>query len=133
MQVLPTAIKFSTLGLLSLIWLALHQQVMQLDSRLVYHVAAYNRDKRKAEFYFRSVWVGLVAAFISLGGQEAIGQITFDSTITREIMLSIMRGLGLWGLLVVAMVWVRIGLRASQPNLDGESLTPYEEEKKPRE
>jgi len=133
MQVLPTAIKFSTLGLLSLVWLAMHQQVMQLDARLVYHIAAITRDRKKAEFYFRSVWVGLVAAFISLGGQEAIGQVTFDSVATREIMLSIMRGLGLWGLLVVAMVWVRIGLRASQPNLDGDSLTPYEEEKKRRD
>jgi hypothetical protein len=133
MQLMPTAMKFTTLGLLSLVWLALHQQVMQLDSRLVYHIAAINRDKKKAEFYFRSVWVGLIAAFISLGGQEAIGQITFDSAFTRELMLSIIRGIGLWGLLVVAMVWVRIGLRASQPNLDGDSLTPYEEEKKRRD
>jgi hypothetical protein len=43
-------------------------------------------------------------------------------------MLGALRGLGLWGLLIVGMVWVRIGLRASQPNLDGDSLTPFGEE-----
>jgi hypothetical protein len=129
MSMLPTVVKFVTLGLLSAVWLALHQRVMQLDNRLVYHLAAHHRDRLKAQFYFRSVWVGLVAAFISLGSQEALGQVTFDSNVTRDWLYGALRGLGLWGLLIVGMVWVRIGLRASQPNLDGQSLTPLPNEK----
>ena len=130
MPILPTLVKFATLGILCVVWLAMHQRVVQLDARLVYHLAAMHRDRRKAIFYFRSVWVGLIAAFISLGCQEALTQVAFDSNLTRDSMLGALRGLGLWGLLIVGMVWVRIGIRASQPNLDGDSLTPYEEEKK---
>ena len=130
MPIFPTVVKFAALGVLSVIWLALHQRIMQLDANLVYHLAARERDRRKATFYFRSVWVGLVAAFLSLGCQEALGQVAFDSAMTRELMLGAVRGLGLWGLLIVGMVWVRIGIRASQPNLDGDSLTPFGEEKK---
>src|SRR5437868_1723390 len=111
MPILPTVVKFATLGILSVVWLAIHQRIMQLDARLVYHLAAIHRDRRKAAFYFRSVWVGLIAAFISLGCQEALSQITFDSTTTRDLMLGALRGLGLWGLLIVGMVWVRIGMR----------------------
>ena len=113
-----------------MVWLALHQRVVQLDAGLVYHLAAVHRDRSKALFYFRSVWIGLIAAFISLGSQEALTLIAFDSTATRDMILGVLRGLGLWGLLVVGMVWVRIGPRASQTNLDGDSLTPYQEEKK---
>ena len=130
MLLFPTVVKFATLGTLCIVWLALHQQIMLLDTRLVYHLAALQRDRRKAAFYFRSVWVGLVAAFISLGCQEALAQIEFDSAATREMLLAVVRGLGLWGLLIVGMVWVRIGIRASQPNLDGDSLTPFGEEEK---
>jgi hypothetical protein len=133
MPILPTVVKFATLGLLCVAWLAVHQHIMQLDARLVYHLAAVRRDQRKALFYFRSVWVGLVAAFISLGVQEALLLVNFDSTVTRDLTVGAIRGLGLWGLLIVGMVWVRIGLRATQTNLDGDSLTPYEEEKKNRE
>ncbi len=133
MPILPTVVKFATLGMLSVVWLAIHQHIMQLDARLVYHLAAIHRDRRKAAFYFRSVWVGLIAAFISFGCQEALGQITFESTATRELILGALRGLGLWGLLIVVMVWVRIGLRASQPNLDGDSLSPFGEEEKNKE
>src|SRR5438067_1873976 len=127
---MPAVVKFATLGSLSMVWLAIHQRIMQLDARLVYHLAAIHRDRRKAAFYFRSVWVGLIAAFISLGFQEAVAQMSFDSAATRELLLGALRGVGLWGLLIVGMVWVRIGLRASQPNLDGDSLTPFGEDEK---
>jgi len=130
MPIFPTFVKFATLGILCVVWLAMHQRIVQLDARLVYHLAAVHRDRRKAIFYFRSVWVGLIAAFVSLGCQEALTQVSFDSTMTRDWMLGALRGLGLWGLLIVGMVWVRIGQRASQSNLDGDSLTPYQEEKK---
>src|SRR5438067_13761593 len=127
---MPAVVKFATLGSLSMVWLAIHRRIMQLDARLVYHLAAIQRDRRKAAFYYRSVWVGLVAAFLSLGCQEALGQAGFDSAATRELVLAAIRCLGLWGLLIVGMVWVRIGARASQPNLDGDSLTPFGEEKR---
>ena len=74
----------------------------------------------------------MIAAFISLGCQEALTLVAFDSTMTRDLMLGVLRGLGLWGLLIVGMVWVRIGLRASQTNMDGDSLTPFGEEEKNR-
>jgi hypothetical protein len=130
MPVFPTFVKFATLGILSTLWLAIHQRIMQLDAHLVYHLAAMHRDRRKAAFYYRSVWVGLVAAFIGLGCQEAMSQVAFDSSVVRDTMLGAIRGLGLWGLLIVGMVWVRIGLRASQPNLDGDSLAPFGEEER---
>ena len=130
MLIFPMLVKFATLGLLCVVWLAMHQRVVQLDARLVYHLAAAHRDRRKALFYFRSVWVGLIAAFISLGCQEAFTQIAFDSATTRDWILGALRGLGLWGLLIVGMVWVRIGLRASQPNMDGDSLSPFGQEEK---
>ena len=79
------------------------------------------------------VLLGLVSAFVSLGSQEALAQVTFDSNITRDWMFGVIRGLGLWGLLIVGMVWVRIGLRASLPNLDGQSLTPLPDEKKQKD
>ena len=130
MLLLPTVVKFAALGILSAVWLFVHQLVMQLDPRLVYHLAAVQRDRRKAAFYFRSVWVGLIAAFLSMGCVEALTQFSSDSPAIRELILGALRGVGLWGLIIVGMVWVRIGLRASQPNLDGDSLTPFGEEEK---
>src|SRR5436853_6957574 len=97
MPILPNVVKFATLGILCVAWLALHQRIMQLDARLVYHLAAVRRDQRKALFYFRSVWIGLIAAFISLGVQEALSLVVFDSTITRDLTLGAIRGLGRWG------------------------------------
>src|SRR5437868_15428367 len=118
MPILPTVVKFATLGILSVVWLAIHQRIMQLDARLVYHLAAIHRDRRKAAFYFRSVWVGLIASCISLGCQEALAQANLDSAATRELLLGAVRGLGLRGLLVVGMVWVGIGIRGSQTHPD---------------
>lgn len=126
---LPTVVKFMTLGVLCMTWLAMHQQVIQLEPHLVYHLASMRRDRRKAQFYFRSVWVGLISAFLSLGCLEAFNQVTFDSAMVRETAFGALRGLGLWGLLIVGMVWLRIGLRASRPNLDGDSLLPAPDER----
>jgi hypothetical protein len=117
----------------SAVWLALHQRVMQLDPGLTYHLAAYRRDRRKARFYFLSVWVGLGAAFLGLGCQEALSGVAFDSAAARDWTLGTIRGIGIWGLIIVGMVWARVGLRASQPNSDGQSLNPLPDEKKQRE
>ena len=140
---MPTTIKFLTLGLLSVFWLAMHQQVNRIDNGEIYHLAAYHRDRRKAKFYFRSVWVGLIAAFVGFGclevlvssgmsplsGREGASSM-FDSAAIRDGAIGILRGTGLWGLLVVGMVWSRIGIRASQTNTDGDSLLPFFEKKK---
>src|SRR5258707_530954 len=125
---MPNVVKFLVLGMFSAVWLALHQAGMPLGPGQIYHLAAYQRDRRKARFYFLSVWVGLGAAFIGLGCQEAFAGVAFDSAAARDWTLGTVRGIGLWGLLIVGMVWSRVGLRASQPNSDGQSLTPLSEE-----
>ena len=35
MPILPSVVKFATLGILCVVWLALHQHTVQLDARLV--------------------------------------------------------------------------------------------------
>jgi hypothetical protein len=129
---MPNVVKFLVLAMFSAVWLALHQRVMQLDPYQAYHIAADRRDRRKARFYFLSVWIGLIAAFLGLGCQEALSGVAFDSAAARDWTLGTVRGVGLWGLLIVSMVWSRVGLRASQPNSDGQSLTPLSEEEKNR-
>lgn len=132
MQFLPIAMKFGVLGLLSAGWLALHRYVNVLAHDKAYHLAAYQRDQRKARFYFRSVWVGLIAAFLCFGCLEALGSVVFESPQVREATMATVRGLGLWGLLIAGAVWARVGQRASMPNSDGMSLTPLPDEKYPR-
>ena len=125
---MPNVVKMLVLGMFSVVWLMLHQRVMQIEPAVAYHLAAYHRDRRKARFYFLSVWVGLVAAFLGLGCQEALTTVNFDSASIRDWTLGTVRGIGLWGLLIVGMVWTRVGMRASQPNSDGGSLIPLPDE-----
>ncbi len=125
---LPNAAKLLVLGSLSIAWLTLHQRALRLEPAQVYHLASQDRDKRKAQFYFRSVWAGLLAAFIAFGALEVSSNYSFDTIMAREGTLGVLRGIGIWGLLVIVMVWTRIGSRASQINLDGQSLTPYRED-----
>ena len=132
MLFLPIAVKFGALGLLSVGWLTLHRQVNILAQDKAYHVAAYQRDRRKARFYFRSVWIGLIAAFLCFGSLEALAGVSFDSPQMREFALGVVRGLGLWGLLVAGAVWARVGQRVSLPNSDGMALIPLPDEKYPR-
>ena len=126
---LPNVAKLLVLGTLSITWLTLHQHALRLEPAQVYHLAAHHRDRRKAQFYFRSVWIGLIAAFVSFSALEAVSNFAFDSTAFKDGTLGVLRGLGIWGLLVVGMVWIRIGSRASQINLDGESLTGRRDER----
>ena len=132
MLFLPIAVKFGALGLLSAGWLAMHRQANVLAQNKAYHLAAYQRDQRKARFYFRSVWIGLIAAFLCFGSLEALTGVSFDSPQAREFAFGLVRGLGLWGLLIVGAVWARVGQRASLPNSDGMALTPVPDEKYPR-
>ena len=132
MLFLPIAVKFGALGLLSAGWLALHRHVNVLAQDKAFHVAASQRDQRKARFYFHSVWIGLIAAFLCFGSMEAIASVSFDSPQMRDWALGLVRGLGLWGLLIVGAVWARVGQRVSLPNSDGMALTPLPDEKYPR-
>lgn len=132
MQFLPIAVKFGVLGLLSMGWLVLHRHVNILAQNKAYHLAASQRDQRKARFYFHSVWIGLIAAFLCFGSMEAFAGVSFESPQMRDWTLGLVRGLGLWGLLIVGAVWARVGQRASLPNSDGMSLTPLPDEKYPR-
>ena len=114
-------------------WLSLHGRVLKLQTAtLPYHVALEKRDARKARFYYASVWLGLLAAFLSARTLEAMWSVTFDSAAQKSWVLGGLRGVELWGLLVVAAVWSRIGSRASQINLDGSSLLPVSQEKETR-
>ncbi len=132
MLFLPIAVKFGVLGLLSAGWLALHRHVNELSQNQPYHLAAHRRDQRKARFYFLSVWIGLIASFLCFGSLEALSSVSFDSPQGRDWAIGIVRGLGLWGLLVSGVVWARVGQRAGLPNADGMALTPLPEEKYPR-
>jgi hypothetical protein len=132
MQFLPIVVKFGSLALLSAGWLTLHRQVNVLAQDKAYPLASYQRDQRKARFYFRSVWIGLIAAFLCFGSLETLTGVSFESPQVRDFALGLVRGLGLWGLLIAGAVWSRVGQRASLPNSDGMALTPLPDEKYPR-
>lgn len=119
--------KFWILGVLTAIWLMLSHYSLRLNPNLSFHVAADERDKRKAKFYFLSVWAGLAAIVLSLLSQEALYRIEFDTALTRDWVFHVIRGIGWWGILIVGLVWSQVGQRVSRPNSDGKSLTPFEE------
>jgi hypothetical protein len=126
----PLTIELAFMTALAAAWLTLHGRVIKPQTgSLPYHVALEKRDTRKARFYYASVWLGLLAAFLSARTLEAMGSVTFDSTAQKSWVLGGLRGVELWGLLVVAAVWSRIGSRASQINLDGTSLLPVSQER----
>src|SRR5947207_2197703 len=102
MPISPTTVKFLVMGFLCMGWLAFCRNVMRLDSMQPFHVAAYHRDRRKARFYFFSVWVGLGAAILSFLCLEALAGVIFDTTATRNWILGVARGVGMWGLLITA-------------------------------
>lgn len=129
MLISPMTAKLLALSLLSAFWLALFQNAKRLDANQPFHAAAYQRDRRKAQFYGNSVWVGLAAAFLSLLCLDALASVSFDTNALRETVLGILRIVGVWGLLVVGIVWSQVGQRASQPNADGQSLTPIPNER----
>lgn len=123
----PMAGKWFMLSLLSLGWFLAFWRVQRLDMSQTYHLAAYQRDRRKARFYTLSVWLGLAVAFLSFACQDALGAVSFDSLAQREWVLGIIRMVGMWGLLITAAVWLQVGQRAGQPNADGQSLMPVRE------
>ncbi len=119
---MPLVVEFLVLCLMSICWLVTHAHVTAALSPDVYHVAAEKRDAKKAKFYYISVWIGLIAAFLSARSLEAFSGVTFDSTSQRSWVLGSLRGMEMWGLLIVGAVWLRVGQRVSRPNSDGASL-----------
>ena len=66
--------------------------------------------------------------FLSLTSLEAVAGAAFDTPAQRALVSSLLYGVGLWGLIVTAMVWSQVGARVSQPNSDGMALTPTPEQ-----
>src|SRR5579862_9486852 len=120
----PILIELVVLCFLGACWLAFHARVTSTLSGDVYHVAVDKRDSLRARFYYISVWVGIIAVFLSARSLEALSSATFDSTTQRSWVLGSLRGMEMWGLLVVGAVWSRVGQRVSRPNSDGTSLLP---------
>jgi hypothetical protein len=129
MALSPITVKFLVMGLLTTVWLAVCRKVMRLDSAQPFHLASYHRDRRKARFYFLSVWAGLGLALLSFLCLEALAGETFETSLMRDWVLGVTRGIGLFGLVIAAFVWSQIGQRASQTNSDGASLQPLPDEK----
>ncbi len=120
--------KFWVMGFLSAVWLMISHAMLRLDPFKSFHLAAFERDQRKAKFYFFSMWTGLVVAALSFLGQEALYGTEFDSALTRDWVFHVLRGVGLWGLMIIGLVWSQVGQRVSQVNSDGKALTPFEEQ-----
>ena len=127
----PMAAKLITLGMLSTLWLGMLQSAKRLDGNQPFHVASDQRDRRKARFYYLSVWAGLAAAFLSFLCLDALASAEFDNAMQRNLILGILRSVGVFGLLVIGVVWTQIGQRASQPILDGQALTPLSQNPAP--
>lgn len=104
-------VKLAILGLMGTIYLLLNRQVMRIAPDQPFHVALHQRDLRRARFYQRSVWVGLVAAFLSLITLEVLSGLRFHSAMTRDLVRNTLHGIGLWGLMIVALVWSQVGQR----------------------
>ncbi|MCX6379032.1 MAG: hypothetical protein NT023_06080 [Armatimonadetes bacterium] len=123
-MLLPPTGKFLVLTFLGVLWLLQFRRVSRLVGNIPYHVASYERDKRKAHFYYQSMWLSIGVALLSFLALEVLASVMFDTSQQREWVFSIVRGLGLWGLATVAMIWSQVGIRASEPNSDGQSLLP---------
>src|SRR5690349_23615638 len=130
MPLLPMIIELGVLGMLSAVWLTLHYQAKRLNAEQPYHLASYRRDRRQARFYFLSVWVGLVTAFLGYRCLEAVSGVDFETHLIHNWVVGVLRGLTMWGLLIIGAVWTQVGQRVNQPNSDGKSLLPVPEEKK---
>ncbi len=112
------------LTVLGMLWLLQFHRVSRLAGNIPYHVASYERDRRKARFYYHSMWLCIGVALLSFLALEALAGVMFDTSQQREWVFNILRGLGLWGLATIAMIWSQVGIRASEPNSDGQSLLP---------
>lgn len=129
MVISSAAVSLIILSLFAIMWMAVREYVTRLDGNLPYHVGAYQQDRRKGRFYFLSVWTGLSVAFLALACLQVVASILMDSGNMRNVILGVAYGLGLWGLLVIGLVWSQVGHRAIQFNSDGKSPIPLPQEK----
>lgn len=129
MLISPTAVTLLVLSSLAFLWLAARERVVRLDGMQPYHVGAYQRDRRKARFYFFSVWMGLLAGFIGMATLQIVANTLLATTALKNWVSGSAYGIGLWGLLIITMVWTQVGQRVSQPNSDGQSLQPLNNER----
>ena len=130
MVVSPAAVSLFILSLFAMLWMALRERVLRLDGSLPYHVATQQQDRRKGRFYFKSVWTGLLSAFAGMACLQIMANTLFNANNARNFVNGIAYGLGLWGLLIIGMVWSQIGQRTLEPNSDRQMLTPVEEKKR---
>ncbi len=116
-----TIVLLSSLGLA---WLLLREKVAKLDAGIAYHVAAAQRDQRKARFYGQSVWVAIAASSVGLIVTSVLATVGGKTTPISQMCAGLAYGLGLWGLMVISSVWSQVGKRVSLSNSDGKSLIP---------
>lgn len=128
MPISPISGKLITMSILFIGWMAAFERSKRLDPNKPYHVASDQRDRKKARFYFNSVWVGLVTAFLSFVALDTLSAFNFDSSFTREWVTGLVRSAGVWGLTITLAVWLQVGQRVTQPNSDGKSLMPLREQ-----
>jgi len=112
------------LSFLMIIWMGLRERTVKVDRSMPYHLGTYQADRRKARFYFLSGWTGLAAAFLGMVTMQVIAGTSFDRSAPRQTVLGISYGVGIWGLLIVGLVWSQVGRRVNEPNSDGNSLQP---------
>jgi hypothetical protein len=129
MAITPMAVTFLVLSLLAMGWLTVRERMTRLNHNLPFHISTYQRDRRKARFYALSVWVGLSAAFLGMLSLDLVANTSIDPPALRQGILGLAYGIGLWGLLIVAMVWSQVAQRAAQVNSDGQSLLPVQEKR----
>jgi hypothetical protein len=127
------AVTFLVLSLLATVWLAVRERVTRLNFNEPFHLSTLKRDRRKARFYAQSVWVGLIATFVGMLTLDFAAGTVIESQALRNDIVGVAYGVGLWGLLIIAMVWSQVAERVSQANSDGQSLTPLPKKEKNRE
>jgi hypothetical protein len=129
MGISPLAVKYGVMGIVCGIWLATYKGMLQWRSEQMFHVAEYQRHRRKSRFYMLSVWIGLALALAGLIGAEAIPVFPIAPAALREMILAVVRGLGLCGLLIVAAVWSQVGRRVLDSDPDDQSVRPLPEDR----
>ena len=129
MVISSAAVSLIVLSLFAMAWMAMRERVTRRDGTKPYHIGLYQQDRRKGLFYYRSVWTGLIASFVALACLQVIANTLMAASNTRNFISGTAYGLGIWGLLIVGLVWSQIGHRAIEFNSDGKSLTPLPHEK----
>jgi hypothetical protein len=128
MVISSAAVSLLVLSLFAMAWMAVRERVTRRDGTKPYHIGLYQQDRRKGRFYYQSVWMGLAAAFVALACLQVVANTLMAASNARNVILGAAYGLGLWGLLIVGLVWTQIGHRSIEFNSDGKALTPLPQE-----